>query len=234
MPATSHPPAPPHDRPAPERPLRRDAEANRRQILEAAGRLMAARGLATPLEDIAAEAGVGIATLYRRFPTRDDLITALFQDRLAAYVAELEAAVSMPDGWEALVWYLETTAARQIADRGLSELVEHDPGQAVISAIRERIWPLAETLVARAKAGGRLRSDFTVSDLAFVQQMLVTVGASTSGLSGTAWRRYLTLLLDGLVGGRDRATPLSEPALAIDQLEALHAARTVAPSHPRR
>lgn len=226
MPATSRPP----------RPLRRDAEANRRQILEAAGRLMAARGLGTPLEDIAAEAGVGIATLYRRFPTREDLVTALFEERLAAYVAELEAAVSMPDGWEALVWHLETTAARQIADRGLSELVEHDPGQAVISAIRERIWPLAETLVARAKAGGRLRSDFTVSDLAFVQQMLVTVGASTSRLSGTAWRRYLTVLIDGLVSSRDRPTPAPEPALAIDQLEALEAldaARTVAP-RPRR
>lgn len=244
MPATRQPnPAagaagPVTDRPAArppvvERPLRRDAEANRRQILEAAGRLMAARGLAVPLEDIAAEAGVGIATLYRRFPTRDELVTALFQDRLEAYVAELDAAVAMADGWEALVWYLESTAARQIADRGLSELVEHDPGQAVISAIRDRIWPLAETLVARAKDTGRLRTDFSVSDLAFVQQMLVTVGASTSQLRTTAWRRYLTFLIDGLMTGRDRPTPAEEPSLAIDQLEALHAARTVAPSRPR-
>lgn len=217
----------------PGRPLRRDAEANRRQVLEAAGRLMAARGLAIPLEDIAAEAGVGIATLYRRFPTREDLIAALFHDRLDAYFADMEAAVAMPDGWEALVWFLQAAAARQIADRGLAELVEHDWGQAAISQIRERIWPLATTLVERAKASGRLRPDFTVSDLALVQHMVVTVGATTTPVSDTAWRRYLAIILDGLAASRPAPTSLTEPALTPEQVDAVHAPRAQATSRAR-
>lgn len=205
--------------------LRRDAEANRQQILEAAGRLMAVRGLATPLEDIAAEAGVGIATLYRRFPTRDDLIAALFRDRLAAYLSDLEAAAAVPDGWDGLVWFLKNASGRQIADRALSELVEHDSGQEAISQIRDRIRPLAQTVVRRAKATGRLRPDFTVADLFFVQQMLVTVGAGTIAVSDTAWERYLTILLDGLVTSRTGPTRPAAPALSIDQVEELHATR---------
>lgn len=227
------PAAPGAERPR-ERPLRRDAETNRRQILEAAGRLMAARGLAIPLEDIAAEAGVGIATLYRRFPTRDDLIAALFRDRLDAYFADMEAAVARPDGWEALVWFLEAAAARQIADRGLAELVEHDSGQAAVSQIRERMWPLATTLVERAKATGRLRPDFTVSDLALVQHMVVTVGATTHPVSDTAWRRYLTILLDGLATSRPGPTPLPEEALTTDEVDAVHAPRAAADHRGRR
>lgn len=211
------------------RQLRRDAEANRRHILEAAGQLMAERGLAAPLEEIAAAAGVGIATLYRRFPTRDDLIEALFEDRVAAYLADLETAARMADGWEGLIWFLKSAAARQIADRALNELLEHDPGPGVIRQLLERVWPLAEQLVKRAKSSGRLRSDFTVADLTLVQQMLVAAGTATSAASDTAWQRYLTLVIDGLVASRPAPSAQKEPALSLDQLEALHAIRSAVP-----
>lgn len=218
--------------PATPRPLRRDAEANRQHLLDAAGTLMAERGLGTPLEDIAAAAGVGIGTLYRRFPTRGDLVEALFQDRLAAYVADLEAAVAMPDGWDALTWFLGRSAARQIADRALSELIEHDLGPATLRELRERVLPLAEALVDHARAGGRLRSDFTVSDLAVVQHMLAGVGAVTSPVSDTAWRRYLTLLLDGMVTSRAEPTPGAEPALSMADLEKAREAARGTSSRP--
>ena len=227
-----------------ERPLRRDAQANRRQILHAAGQLMAERGLTTPLEDIAAAAGVGIATLYRRFPSREDLVEALFQDRLTAYITDLEMAVSMGDGWRALTWFLERAVSRQIADRALSELLEHGPGEGTIRQLLERIWPLAEVLIDHAKQTGRLRPDFSVGDLALVQHMLVAVGSSMArsgrvptvartdaatpelplGPPDEAWQRYLTIVLDGLVTSRDRPSPLGQSPLTIDQLEELHAA----------
>lgn len=207
--------------PARPRPLRRDAEANRQHLLDAAGRLMAERGLATPLEDIAAAAGVGIGTLYRRFPTRAELIEALFHERLAAYLADLEEAVAMADGWEALTWFLERATERQIADRALAELIEHDLGPGAIRQLRERVLPLAEALVDHARASGRLRPDFTVSDLAMVQHMLAGVGATTCHVSGTAWRRYLTILVDGMVAMRSGPTPAGEPALNIGQLKRL-------------
>ncbi|HET9078190.1 MAG TPA: helix-turn-helix domain-containing protein [Acidimicrobiales bacterium] len=213
--------------------LRRDAEANRQQILEAAGRLMAERGLATPLEDIAAAAGVGIATLYRRFPSREELVEALFEDRLAAYLADLETAAAMPDGWQALTWYLRSASARQVADRALKELLEHDPGHGTVSRLLERLWPLAETLVERARATGRLRRDFTVVDLVFVQQMLASIGTATLPLNATAWERYLTIVVDGMVTSRRDATPPGQPALTVAQLEALHANRASQPGQPR-
>jgi len=219
------------DRPAPggvaadptARPLRRDAEANRRRILDAAGRLMAERGLATPLEDIAAAAGVGIGTLYRRFPSRTALVDALFEDRLESYVADAEASLQMGDGWDGLVWFLERTLERQILDRGLSQLVAEDPGPGRIHARRERLGPLALQLVHRARASGRLRPDVTVTDLLLVQKMLVAVGAATAHVDPGMWRRWLTIVLDGLVVRRDGPTPLTEPPLTFEQAEHLHA-----------
>lgn len=233
-------PAPPHTRPGtgsvadappPTRPLRRDAEANRRHILEAAGRLMAERGLAAPLEDIAAAAGVGVATLYRRFPTRAALVEALFRDRLGAYVADLQAAAAMPDGWEGLLWFLRRSVSRQIADRALAELLEHDVGTDTIRQLIDRIWPLGEVLVERAKATGRLRPDFDVSDLVFLQQMLVAVGTALQPLRPTAWERYLAFVTDGIVAARTEPAPAAEAALSLQELLALHA---MPPTLPRR
>lgn len=216
-------PGPAADPPAPVRPLRRDAEANRQHILRAAGRLMAERGLATPLDDIAAAAGVGVGTLYRRFPTRAALVEALFHDRLAAYLADLQAAAAMADGWEGMLWFLRRAAARQIADRALTELLEHDIGTEAIRQLIDRIWPLGEALVERAKATGRLRPDFDVSDLAFLQQMLVAVGAAVQPLRPTAWERYLDFVIDGIVAARSAPTVAAEPALTLQELHDLHA-----------
>ena len=78
------------DIPGPSRPLRADAEANRQRILGAATAVFSERGLAVPMEEIAAAAGVGVGTLYRRFPDRHHLIEALFEERLAAIVALVE------------------------------------------------------------------------------------------------------------------------------------------------
>ena len=237
-PATTEHPSPPTgptpDAPAGSHHLRRDAEENRRHILAAAGRLMAERGLATPLGDIAAAAGVGIGTLYRRFPAREDLVEALFEERLAAYLADLEEALAIPDGWDAFVWYLRRSTAREVADRALSELLDLELPAGAVRRLKERVIPLGEALLERAKAGGRLRDDLTISDVVLVKHMLGNVGALLARVDGTAWERYLDITLDGLVASREQPSRPSRPALALEQLKATHAAtRTVAGRTPR-
>jgi AcrR family transcriptional regulator len=199
--------------------LRRDAEANRQRILDAAGQLMAKRGLATPLEDIAAEAGVGIGTLYRRFPSRRDLIEALFEDRVRAALADAEASLSIPDGWEALVWFLEQSAAREIADRGLGQVIQHGMGSKSIETLRERFAPIAEKIFERARASGRLRPDVTPTDLAVIERMVVAAGVMTVHIDEQVWRRYLTFVLDGLMTGRAGPTAPDLPALDVEQIQ---------------
>ena len=83
-----------------ERPLRRDASRNRERLLEAARELFAARGLDVTMDEIARHAGVGVGTAYRRFANRDELIRALFEERMLAYVALAEEALAEPEPWD--------------------------------------------------------------------------------------------------------------------------------------
>jgi AcrR family transcriptional regulator len=201
--------------------LRRDAEANRCRIMEAASALMAERGLSVPLEDIAAAAEVGIGTLYRRFPTREALIEAIFEQRFESFAAELEASLELEDGWETLVYFLRATTAKRIADRGLSELLDHDTVTGQVRQVRERLAPVLERIVERARACGRVRPDLEVGDLVMLQHMLVSVGMVSAPLGPEFWERYLDLVLDGLVVARKGTARLRSPAPSVEQLEAL-------------
>ena len=105
------------------KPLRVDAERNRGRILDAAQAAFAERGLDVPLEDVAGRAGVGIATLYRRFPSRDDLIAACFERRLAEYASAAQEALEASDAWAGFCAYVERICAMQAADRGLKDVL---------------------------------------------------------------------------------------------------------------
>lgn len=212
--------------------LRRDAEENRRHILAAAGRLMAERGLATPLGDIAAAAGVGIGTLYRRFPARADLVEALFEERLAAYLADLEEALDIPDGWDAFVWYLRRSTTREVADRALTELLDVELPAGAVRQLKERVIPLGEELLERAKAGGRLRSDITISDVVVLKHALCSIGTLLARADGPAWERYLDMVLDGLVSAREGPSEPSRPAPALEELKATHSALRATADRP--
>src|ERR1700680_1616117 len=102
-----------------ERPLRKDAERNRQRILEAARELFTEQGLGVTLNDIAHFAGCGVGTVYRRFPDKEQLIDALFEERVGELVACAEAALSNPDPWEGFVGFLEYGLRLQAQDRGL-------------------------------------------------------------------------------------------------------------------
>src|SRR3954470_8632559 len=102
-----------------ERPLRRDAERNRRRILRAAGEVFAERGLGVTMDDIAERADVGVGTVYRRFPEKELLVEALFEDRVEELVSLAQQALAEADPWEALVGFLERGQALQASNRGL-------------------------------------------------------------------------------------------------------------------
>ena len=110
------------DRPAP-RPLRRDAQRNRDAIIEAARQVFCDHGLEAALEQIARQAGVGIATLYRHFPNRAALLDAVLADTVQAHVEVAEQALATDDPWEGFAFYLEQSCRLQAADRGLNDVM---------------------------------------------------------------------------------------------------------------
>ena len=201
-----------------ERPLRRDAERNRRRILTAAADAFAEGGLGVTMDEIARRAGVGVGTVYRRFPDKDLLIEALFEQRIEELVALAEAARDDPDPFAGLVRFFETFLAVQAADRGLKDVVLGSArGAGRAARARQRIGPIVDELLARARAGGEVRPDLAASDLALIQLMLGAVIDFTHDVAPETWRRVLAIVLDGLPARRDAPSPL--PARALDQGE---------------
>jgi AcrR family transcriptional regulator len=200
------------------KPLRADAERNRRRILDAAAELFAAKGLSVGLDEIAHHAGVGVGTAYRRFPDKRKLIEELFEDHIARMVLLAEDALAADDPWEGLTDFIERATELQIANRGLKELVfGSDQGTALAAHARTRIAPLTEELLRRAQASGSVRADIVASDVAVLQFILSSVAELTPADAPGLWRRYLGLVLDGL--RTPDPHPLPWPGLSLDQLD---------------
>src|SRR5215212_1706217 len=157
-------PRPTHEPSA--RALRDDAERNRERILAAARDVFAERGLDAPLEVIARRAGVGIATLFRRFPTRQDLLVATFGPKLAAYTEAIDRALKDPDPWRGFCDYLITITGMQRGDCGFREILTLAfPTVPEVRAQRDRVYRGVVELIEKAKATGHLREDFVAEDV---------------------------------------------------------------------
>jgi AcrR family transcriptional regulator len=208
------------------RPLRADAERNRRRILVAAAEVFAKRGLEAGLDEIARHAGVGTGTVYRRFPDKSMLIEALFESRIDAVLEMADAALSTPDPWTGLVQFIETSVEMQLADRGLKELLHGEGGPEHTSASGARFAARVETLiptfsaiVERAKDAGQLRPDVNVTDIAVIQIMLTGVGTLAAEVQPQLWRRQLAILLDGLRVQPNTAAALPPESLTVEQFQ---------------
>jgi AcrR family transcriptional regulator len=203
------------------RPLRADAERNRRRILTAAREVFARRGLDAGLDEIARHAGVGTGTVYRRFPDKSLLIEALFEDRLDQMLAFVEGAVACPDPWEGLVSILEQVTQMQIEDRGLKDVIFSEVGgKETFRERRERFLPLVEQVVERAKAAGALRPDIGLTDIGAAQIMLTKVAEFTGATRPEVWRRYLQIMLDGFRAERTGPSPLPQRELTLAEFDA--------------
>jgi AcrR family transcriptional regulator len=202
----------------PERPLRRDAEVNRRRVLAAARRLVTEHGLEVSYDDIAREAGVAVGTVYRRYPRRHQLFEALFADRVDAVVALAEAALAHDDAWEGLTSFLVGVFELQADDRGLREFMTRGGGTRLAARAGGSIQPVVGELVRRAHAEGGLRPDIGVGDIPLVPMMVGTVMDGARHVSPEIWRRMLAVILDGLSArprtGRLPGEPPGPEALA--------------------
>ena len=202
------------------RPLRRDAERNRQRILQAAAEVFTQRGLDATLDDVARQAGVGVGTVYRRFPDKETLVAELFQDRIDTLVAVAEEACTGPDPWQALVSYLEYAAASMAGDLGLRQLMMFATyGKDKVAYAREQMRPAVSKLVERAQAAGALRPDFDATDVPLIAIMLSAAAEYASPVQPDVWRRYLTLLIDSLPPSREGTSELPVPALAPGEIE---------------
>ncbi|WP_247827300.1 TetR/AcrR family transcriptional regulator [Arthrobacter antioxidans] len=197
------PPEQPDAGPTPAlRPLRRDARHNREVVLAAARRMFAVHGAECSFEDIAREAGVGVGTVYRRFPDRRTLIEAILEQRVTDVDAAVSEALALEDTWAAARLFIGSAARMQLEDRGLRELL-HDHGfvSAGLAMLRHRIAPAAEEFAARLRHDGA-REDLTGDDVLVLIRMLGSLPPEAGTASPTGrdagFERYLGLVLDGV------------------------------------
>jgi AcrR family transcriptional regulator len=203
-----------------EKPLRRDAERNRRRILEAASDLFAERGLDVTLDHVAARAGVGVGTVYRRFPNKEDLVDALFEDRIADIASDAREALEDPDPWHGFVTFMENACRRHTGDRGLRQVIFNSAhGHEAVARAREQIAPLVARMLERAQAAGALRADLAPTDVPLMQIMVGTVALYGADVQPEVWRRMLTILVDGLRATRAQTSELPVAPLSQDEFE---------------
>jgi AcrR family transcriptional regulator len=200
--------------------LRADAERNRERLLVAAREVFGERGLDVPLEDIARKAGVGVATLYRRFPSRADLISGAFGDKMSAYADAVAEALAEPDPWLAFSEYVETVCAMQASDRGFTDVLTRSfPTDRAFQAARDRAHAGFVNLIERAKDAGRLRADFVAEDLVLVLMANAGVVSAAGDAAPDAWRRVVAYFLEAFAV--PNATPLPDPPTPAQTYRAL-------------
>lgn len=180
--------------------LRADAARNRDAIVAAARVLFAEQGLGAPLDEIARRAGVGNATLYRRFPTREELVEAALLAPMADYLAAAEEGLADPDPWAGFRDYLLRLFQLQARDRGLADLlvttVETSDGR--LEELRGRSFGLTKQLITRAQEAGELRADFRHQDLPLLLMANAGLAQRTAAAAPDSWRRVAAFVLDGL------------------------------------
>jgi AcrR family transcriptional regulator len=192
--------------------LRADAQQNRGRIIEIAGRLFAERGLDVPMAAIARHAGVGVATLYRRFPTRESLISEVFDEQFAACSSVVDEALSDPDPWRGFCAGIAKGCEMQAADRGFSAaVITAFPGMLDIGSQEDRALAGFAEVIRRAKQAGRLRADFAVEDVALLLMANNGIISDNTETAVAASRRLVAYLLNSFRAENAGPLPPSAP-----------------------
>jgi len=198
--------------------LRADARRNLDRILIAAREVLAERGMEATIDEVARRAGVGHATVYRRFPTKEDLVVTVMERHLARLLDVARAAAEEEDAWAGLRGAIEQAAAAQAEDRCFLDAVGHDVKGT--PRVRERYMEILAAyghLLRRAQEAGQVRTDLEPEDLPFI---LYAAARSVPVPCGPPelWRRYLGVMLDGM--RPEGASGLTPRAPTLAELEA--------------
>ncbi|MCW2954246.1 MAG: transcriptional regulator, TetR family [Conexibacter sp.] len=206
------------EEPREPRAKRADARRNRERILDAAALAFAEGGTEVGVAEIARRAGVGTGTLFRHFATKHDLLVAVMLDRCEEMRDALRAAHEEPDPWTALVRVLSEGAQLQARDRCFKALKTSElMSEPSVQALSRELFAQLGTIVERAKAAGVLREDVVTEDLPQLTDAIGNVAAQWSEVRPDLWRRYLTIILDGL---RPGGSPLDAEAPTLEDLYA--------------
>jgi AcrR family transcriptional regulator len=177
-----------------ERPLRADARRNRDKVLRAARDAFAASGYGVPLDEIAAMAGVGPGTVYRHFPSKEELFEAVVAARLRDLIAAARDAADDPDPGPAFFGFLGRFRQEVAAKRDLPDAI------AVPGSLQDEMAAALDVLLRRAQQAGAVRADITTPDLmALLKGLLHTINDRPPGAGGEEFAaRLLTVVFDGL------------------------------------
>jgi AcrR family transcriptional regulator len=183
-----------------DRPLRADARRNREKVLAGAREAFGATGLDAQMEDIARRAGVGVGTVYRHFPTKDALVTALAEAHFEQIAGIVEAAADAGgDAWEAFAGAIRASAAHTATDVALCEIIARRPAAIRVAARGEqRLEAATARLIARARAAGAMREDAGAQDVRTIMCGFGHVAAAQRAGAPLDGARYLEIALDGL------------------------------------
>jgi len=198
------------------RPRRADAARNRARILAAASELFAERGLDASMPELADRAGVGVGTVYRAFPDKDHVVSAVIAERFRWLAAEVDAASQCDDPWAAFTDVVWKAAALHAKDRAFHQCLPQALDLPDISEARARTLDAFRRLIQRAQAAGALRADVVAED---IPMLLAGVGISRSSGKAMSWERHLALVIDGLRA--EGAHPLPSKPLTRAQLDAM-------------
>lgn len=213
------------------RPKRSDAMRNRDQILQAAFSVFAKSGVDAQMAEIAEAAGVGVATLYRNFPSKEELINVLLVDHFDRVIEVAEEAVDAPDAWQAFTRLLRWMTAMQLENRALVEsLAGRIRGSDELAKHRRALYDILGQVVRRAQEQGQLRRDVNESDIRAVLLAMARprLASSESPLAQRLVRRLCDVILDGLRA--PGASELEGPPLTTAELnEAFRSAIADAP-----
>lgn len=196
------------------RPLRADAERNRRAIIRAAGSVFAKEGTAVTLEHIADVAGVGVGTIYRRFSSVQALVEVVLEEKMTRYADRSEQAAEQArsEPWDAFRGYVSFLLEQQAADLGFSDVIlAPSGGTELFEAEKSRAFRASVRLVARARAAGAIRPDFDHTDLYLLQNANAGVLRAPLGSGPLAWQRFGDLMLQAFrATGESSLTPPPE------------------------
>jgi AcrR family transcriptional regulator len=174
--------------------MRADARRNRAKVLEAARSCMACDGLDAQMEEIARAAGLGVGTLYRHFPNKDELVEALAGERFERLAELAREALADPDPWRSFETFIRASARIQWEDRALSEVLVSRPEVMRPAAEAVGILELVARLMHRAQEAGVIRPDAEPTDV----PMLMCALAGTHQMPKMDPERYIGIALDGL------------------------------------
>ncbi|WP_179155099.1 TetR/AcrR family transcriptional regulator [Microbispora sp. GKU 823] len=192
--------------------LRSDALDNRERILDAARALFAAEGLDVSMREIARHAGVGPATLYRRFPTKQVLVTEAFTDEMRACHAIVDEGRADPDPWRGFCLVIEKICELHARNRGFTEaFMSAHPKEVDLAASREQTLNAIAELARRARKTGHLRADFVLDDLILMLTAHRGIRATSAAARVAASRRFAALVIQAFQAFPERS-PLPEGA----------------------